>query len=60
MFRNPVVVKGYAIPYRPVESSGLELPLNMMVGLAQTNRADSFNGKALYQGLFDHVDSNQM
>lgn len=51
MFNNPVVVKGYPIPYRSVETPGLELPLNMMAGLAQTSRADTFNGKLFIKGF---------
>lgn len=51
MFKNPIVVKGYPIPYRSVEIPGLELPLNMMAGLAQTSRADTFNGKLFIKGF---------
>lgn len=51
MFRNPVVVKGYPIPRRSELDTGLEIPLNMMAGLAQTQRANTFNGKLFIKGF---------
>jgi hypothetical protein len=51
MFRNPVVVKGYLIPRRSESDTGLEIPLNMMAGLARTQRADTFNGKLFIKGF---------
>jgi hypothetical protein len=51
MFRNPVVVKGYPIPRRSESNTGLEIPLNMMAGLARTQRANTFNGKLFIKGF---------
>lgn len=51
MFRNPVVVKGYPIPRRDMLESGLEIPLNMMAGLAQTRCINTFNGKIFIKGF---------
>lgn len=51
MFRNPVVVKGYPIQRRSEPDTGLEIPLNMMAGLAQTQRANTFNGKLFIKGF---------
>ena len=51
MFRNPVVVKGYPIPRRSESDTGLEIPLNMMAGLARTQRANIFNGKLFIKGF---------
>jgi hypothetical protein len=51
MFRNPVVVKGYPIQRRSELDTGLEIPLNMMAGLAQTQRANTFNGKLFIKGF---------
>ena len=51
MFRNPVVVKGYPIPRRSEPNTGLEIPLNMMAGLARTQRVNTFNGKLFIKGF---------
>jgi len=51
MFRNPVVVKGYPIPRRSEYNTGLEIPLNMMAGLAQTQRANIFNERLFIKGF---------
>ena len=51
MFRNPVVVKGYPIPRRSEPDTGLEIPLNIMAGLARTQRVNTFNGKLFIKGF---------
>ncbi|KAK6497564.1 hypothetical protein TWF481_011971 [Arthrobotrys musiformis] len=59
MFRNPIVVKGYPIPRRPnldsgwphEASTGLEIPLNMMAGLAQTRHVQVFNEMLFIKGF---------
>ncbi|KAF7157796.1 hypothetical protein CNMCM6106_003925 [Aspergillus hiratsukae] len=52
LFRNPVVVEGYPIPRRPESTAavGLEIPLNMMAGLAQAHRISTFNGWTVLKG----------
>ena len=54
MFRNPVVVKGYPIPRRSEPNTGLEIPLNMMAGLAGTRLINTFN-KQLFIKSFSTV-----
>lgn len=51
MFRNPVVVKGYPIQRKSKLNTGLEIPLNMMAGLARAQRANNFNGKLFIKGF---------
>ncbi|KAF3902751.1 hypothetical protein AA313_de0203312 [Arthrobotrys entomopaga] len=51
MFKNPVVVKGYPIPRRSIHSTGLEIPLNMMAGLAQTQYIQTFNEQLFIKGF---------
>ncbi|EPS42448.1 hypothetical protein H072_3564 [Dactylellina haptotyla CBS 200.50] len=51
MFRNPVIVKGYPIPRRPNPKRGLEIPLNIMAGLARTQHLQFFSGKVFIKGL---------
>jgi hypothetical protein len=51
MFRNPVVVKGYPIRCRSEPDTGLEIPLNIMAGLARTRRVNTFNGKLFIKGF---------
>ena len=51
MFRNPVVVKGYPISRRPEPHTGLEIPLNIMAGLARTRRVSTFNGQLFIKGF---------
>ncbi|KAJ8113914.1 hypothetical protein ONZ43_g5031 [Nemania bipapillata] len=51
IFRNPVVVKGYPIPQRIEWNTGLEIPLNVMAGLAGTQRLDRFNEKVYIKGF---------
>jgi hypothetical protein len=51
MFRNPVVVEGYPIPRRSEPDTGLEIPLNIMAGLARTRRVSTFNGQLFIKGF---------
>lgn len=51
MFRNPVVTKGYPIPRRTSRNTGLDIPLNIMAGLARTRRVDHFNNKIFLKGF---------
>ncbi|KAK4145502.1 uncharacterized protein C8A04DRAFT_10591 [Dichotomopilus funicola] len=51
MFRNPVVVTGYPIRRRPNDGTGLEIPLNMMAGLVQSDRLNYFLGKSYIKGF---------
>ncbi|RSM04988.1 hypothetical protein CDV31_009789 [Fusarium ambrosium] len=51
IFRNPVVVRGYPILRRVECSTGLEVPLNIMAGLARTQRVDRFNDKIYIKGF---------
>jgi hypothetical protein len=44
LFRNSVIVKGFPIPARLKEDTGIEMPLNMMAGLAGTRRLQTFAG----------------
>lgn len=52
LFGRPVVVEGFPIPRRSEASTpGLEIPLNIMAGLAQARRISSFGGKTLMKGF---------
>lgn len=51
IFKNPIIVKGYPIPRRAEWSTGLEIPLNIMAGLARTRRVDRFNNKVYITGF---------
>ncbi|KAL6798478.1 hypothetical protein J3E68DRAFT_449393 [Trichoderma sp. SZMC 28012] len=51
MFRNPVLVKGFPVLRRPKLDTGLEMPLNMIAALANTQRIDEFNGKIFIKGF---------
>ncbi|KAJ4144622.1 hypothetical protein LMH87_003497 [Akanthomyces muscarius] len=51
IFKNPVVVRGYPIPKRTQWSTGLEISLNIMAGLAQTQRVDRFDDKVYIKGF---------
>ncbi|KAJ2974973.1 hypothetical protein NUW58_g8490 [Xylaria curta] len=51
IFRNPVVVKGYPIRLRNEWNTGLEIPLNIMAGLARAQRVDRFNEKVYIKGF---------
>ncbi|KAG5827097.1 hypothetical protein H9Q74_002807 [Fusarium xylarioides] len=51
IFRNPVIVKGYPIPQRTEWETGLEISLNIMAGLARTQRVDRFKEKVYIKGF---------
>jgi nucleoside phosphorylase len=51
IFRNPVVVQGYPISSRSESSTGLEIPLDIMAGLTQIRRINTFNGKLFIKGF---------
>ncbi|KAI1132592.1 hypothetical protein F5Y10DRAFT_197377 [Nemania abortiva] len=52
VFRNPVIVKGYPIPRRDSpDNSGLEVRLNILAGLARTQRIDCFKEKVILKGF---------
>jgi len=51
MFRNPVIVSGYPILTKHERELGLEMPLNMIAGLAGSERANKFNGKVFIKGF---------
>ena len=51
LFRNPVVVQGFPIPLRSEIETGLEIPLHIMAGLAQSQRVNTFDGKVLIKGF---------
>jgi hypothetical protein len=51
MFRNPVMVSGYPILTRHERGLGLEMPLNMIAGLAGSERANEFDGKVFIKGF---------
>lgn len=51
LFRNPVVVEGYPIPRRLDWNTGLEIPLEILVGLARSQRVDEFKGKIYIKGF---------
>lgn len=51
MFRNPVLVKGYPIPNRAEWHTGLEIPLNVMAGLARGDQLDRFNERVYIKGF---------
>ncbi|OAQ67740.2 Pfs domain-containing protein [Pochonia chlamydosporia 170] len=51
IFRNPVIVKGYPIPHRVERETGLEVSLNIMAGLAGTERFDRFKDLMYIKGF---------
>ncbi|KAH8803410.1 hypothetical protein F5884DRAFT_683898 [Xylogone sp. PMI_703] len=51
LFRNPVVVKGFPIPRKSEPDTGLEIPLNMLAGLARTQRVSNFNRQFFIKGF---------
>lgn len=54
LFRNPVLVKGFPIPYRPERNTGLQIPLSIMSTLAQADRTTLYDGK-LYIKAFSVI-----
>ncbi|EON64653.1 hypothetical protein W97_03886 [Coniosporium apollinis CBS 100218] len=51
MFRNPVITRGFRIPSRKEDHTGLEIPLNMMAGLVEAPRATTFDGELAIKGF---------
>ncbi|PTB37467.1 hypothetical protein M441DRAFT_149409 [Trichoderma asperellum CBS 433.97] len=51
IFRNPIIVGGYPIPQRLKWNTGLEIPLNIMAGLARTRRVNRFKEKVYIKGF---------
>lgn len=51
LFRNPVIVTGYPIPFRPEEAKGLDINVNMMAGLIEATYATEFNGGIVIKGM---------
>ncbi|KAF3258160.1 hypothetical protein TWF217_005852 [Orbilia oligospora] len=51
MFRDPVVVKGYPIPWRLNLKTRLEIPLKMMAGLARSHYIQAFDGHIFIKGF---------
>lgn len=51
IFKNPVVVRGYPIPQRLEWNTGLEISLNVMVGLARAQRVNRFKEKVYVKGF---------
>ncbi|KAF5642474.1 nucleoside phosphorylase [Fusarium tjaetaba] len=51
IFRNPVVVNGFPILPKLERNTGLEMPLNIMAGLARADRVDQFDDKVYIKGF---------
>ncbi|GES56827.1 purine and uridine phosphorylase [Aspergillus terreus] len=51
LFRNPIVVTGFPIPYRFRQGTGLEVPLNILAGLVHASRVDAFRDKLFIKGF---------
>lgn len=51
MFKNPVMVSGYPILAKHEQGLGLEMPLNIIAGLAGSDRATIFDGKVFIKGF---------
>ncbi|KAG5654894.1 hypothetical protein KAF25_005851 [Fusarium avenaceum] len=51
IFKNPTIAQGYPILRRTKINTGLEIPLNIMVGLARAQRIDRFNGRVYIKGF---------
>ena len=51
MFVDAVVVKGYPILSRAEAGTGMEVPLNIMAGLARTDQLDQFGGATFIKGF---------
>ncbi|KAF5985426.1 nucleoside phosphorylase [Fusarium bulbicola] len=50
-FKNPIVVDGFPILPKLEKNTGLEIPLNIMAGLARADRVDQFNDKVYIKGF---------
>jgi hypothetical protein len=51
LFDKPVVVQGFPIPRRSEPDTGLEIPLNIMAGLARARHVNVFDGVLLIKGF---------
>ena len=51
LFHRPVVVKGYPIPRRSEVGTGLEVSLDIMVGLTNARRVVDFYGATILKGF---------
>ncbi|KAB8217056.1 purine and uridine phosphorylase [Aspergillus novoparasiticus] len=67
LFRNPIVVTGFPIPYRSRQGTGLEVPLNILAGIIHASRVDAFRDKLFIKGFSslliptEHIrDQNQI
>ncbi|KAK6826419.1 hypothetical protein RU639_005434 [Aspergillus parasiticus] len=67
LFRNPIVVTGFPIPYRSRQGTGLEVPLNILAGIVHASRVDAFRDKLFIKGFSslliptEHIrDQNQI
>ncbi|KOC15945.1 hypothetical protein AFLA70_169g002231 [Aspergillus flavus AF70] len=67
LFRNPIVVTGFPIPYRSRQGTGLEIPLNILAGIIHASRVDAFRDKLFIKGFSslliptEHIrDQNQI
>ncbi|RAQ50712.1 hypothetical protein AFGD_002709 [Aspergillus flavus] len=67
LFRNPIVVTGFPIPYRSRQGTGLEVPLNILAGAVHASRVDAFRDKLFIKGFSnlliptEHIrDQNQI
>ena len=51
LFRNPVAVEGFPIPYRVEHGTGLNIPLHIVAGLIRARRATDFDGRLFIKGF---------
>lgn len=51
LFRNPVIVRGYPIPRRPMSNMGLEISLDIMASLSGTRYINTFTNKIFIKGF---------
>ncbi|KAH7147539.1 hypothetical protein DER46DRAFT_671255 [Fusarium sp. MPI-SDFR-AT-0072] len=51
IFKNLIIVTGFPILPKLEKNTGLEIPLNLMAGLAQAQRVDRFNDKVYIKGF---------
>lgn len=50
IFLNPVIVEGFPIPTRHEEQQGLEIPMELMIALAETDYATHYDETFLLKG----------
>jgi hypothetical protein len=51
MFRNPMIVGGYPIRHRHQGDTGLEIPLEVMAELVQSNQVFNIDGNIMLKGF---------